>query len=121
MIQYYQDVVRPTLDVGTKRIYSLWLNAKGNSLRKSFKWVLINYNIAAKQVTEQIRRCIRFYFPETNITPIAFRRMIPTYSVNLGLTHNGGSNIDFIEKTAHLNNTSPQVFPFLFYVTHYKL
>jgi hypothetical protein len=36
--------------------------------------------------------------------------MVPTYSVTLDLSHNGGSNVDFIGGVARLNNTSERVF-----------
>lgn len=39
MIQYYQDIVRPTLDNSGKEIYALWLNAQGYSLCKPLNFV----------------------------------------------------------------------------------
>lgn len=87
-------------------------------IKKVLQWVSFFefiYFLDEKKITDNIFNIVKDTFPNKHITPIAFRRIIPSLIFAQELHKEGQTKEDFVNDLATALNTSSKVFkPFLF-------
>jgi hypothetical protein len=106
LICFFKSKVRKSLKP-KKGVQALWINRNGKPLGSYLLIVLIysEYN----PYTERITKFVASVFPDKHITPIAFRRIIPTLMWKLDVRTEGESVEQVLERYSRLINTSQKV------------
>ena len=105
MLKYYQEQVRSALNPQS-HVISLWINRDGNPLGMIFhKFNLID----EMRFNDRIDKVIKSLYPSKHITPITFRRLVPSLIYSDDVHNEDQSMRDFIVDYAIVVNTSDKV------------
>jgi hypothetical protein len=108
LVFYFKKFARKSL-IPKEGIQSLWINRAGKPLGNTITFVFSDLIAEYDAYSERITKYVASVFPTKHITPITFRRMIPTLMWETNVHIPGVTMEGLLEKYSRLVNTSQKV------------